>query len=31
MADRGVFVIVDHAFSKVWYDGAKRIDRFAAA
>jgi hypothetical protein len=26
-----VFVIVDHASSEVWDDGAKRMDRFAAA
>jgi transposase InsO family protein len=26
-----VFVIVDHASNEVWYDAAKRMDRFAAA
>jgi transposase InsO family protein len=26
-----VFVIVDHASGEVWYDAAKRMDRFAAA
>lgn len=32
--DRGrcaVFVIVDHASNEVWYDAARRMDRFAAA
>jgi putative transposase len=26
-----VFVVVDHASNEVWYDAAKRMDRFAAA
>jgi transposase InsO family protein len=26
-----VFVIVDHASNEVWYDAARRMDRFAAA
>jgi putative transposase len=26
-----VFVLVDHASNEVWYDAARRIDRFAAA
>jgi transposase InsO family protein len=26
-----VFVLVDHASNEVWYDAAKRMDRFAAA
>ena len=26
-----VFVIVDHASNQVWYDAARRMDRFAAA
>jgi len=26
-----VFVIVDHAFNEVWYEAARRMDRFAAA
>jgi hypothetical protein len=26
-----VFVLVDHASNEVWYDAARRMDRFAAA
>src|SRR6266702_3326856 len=26
-----VFVIIDHASNEVWYDAARRMDRFAAA
>jgi len=26
-----VFVIVDHGSSEVWYEAARRMDRFAAA